>query len=99
MRCVADSLHNNTITERVTLLEIQVTDIREDLTTTDENVADLDQDVNFLFDEMVIQDERLFSLEEETDVIDTRLLIIDNVLESKFVHFIAEIRVLFIILF
>ena len=48
----------------MTLLEIQVTDMREDLTTTDETVADLDEDVNFLFDEQVIQDERLLNLEE-----------------------------------
>ena len=60
---------NNTIEERVTLLEIQVTDIREDLTTIEENVTDLDEDVNFLFDETVLQDERLFSLEQDNDVI------------------------------
>ena len=77
-------VQNNTIEERVTLLEIQVTDMREDLTTTEENVEDLDQDVNFLFDEQIIQDERLFSLEQEIDVIDIRLLIIDNGLEGKF---------------
>ena len=58
-----------TIDERIALLEIQVTD--------------LDQDVNFLFDEQVIQDERVFSVEEEIDVIDTRLLLIDNELEGE----------------
>ena len=52
----------------MSLLEIQVTD--------------LDEDVDFLFHEQIIQDERLFSLEEETDAIDTRLLIIDNDLDS-----------------
>ena len=46
-------LQNNTIEERVALLELQV--------------ADLDQDVNFLFDEQVIQDERLLNLEETSD--------------------------------
>ena len=51
----------------MTLLEIQVTDMREDLTTTDETVADLDEDVNFLFDEQIIQDERLLN-QEETSV-------------------------------
>ena len=60
---------NNTIEERVTVLEIQITDIREDLTTIEENVTDLDEDVNFLFDETVLQDERLFSLEQDNDVI------------------------------
>ena len=53
------SMQNTTIEERVSLLEIQVTEIEEDLT-------DLDQDVNFLFDEQVIQDERLFQLETES---------------------------------
>ena len=70
---------NNTIEERVTLLEIQVTDIREDLTTTEENVSDLDEDVNFLFDETVLQDERLFSLEQDNDVINQEL-------ESQFLN-------------
>ena len=64
---------NNTIEERVTLLEIQVTDIREDLTTIEENVTDLDEDVNFLFDETVLQDERLFSLEQDNDIINQEL--------------------------
>ena len=57
----AESVQNNTIEERVALLEVQMSDVREDLATTDENVADLDQDVNFLFDEQVIQDEKLGS--------------------------------------
>ena len=81
---ILELLQNNTIEERVTLLEIQVTDIREDLTTTDENVASLDQDVNFLFDEQVIQDERLFSLEEETGEIDEQLFVIDDAIESTY---------------
>ena len=54
---------NATIEERVSLLEIKVTDLEE-------NVDDLDQDVNFLFDEQVIQDARIFTLEQtsiETD--------------------------------
>ena len=53
---------NTTIEERVSLLEIQVND--------------LDQDVNFLFDEQVIQDERLLSLEEDTDTIEEQLFTI-----------------------
>ena len=68
----------------MSLLEIQVTDLEE-------NMADLDQDVNFLFDEQVIQDERLFSLEQTTDSIYAELLNIDDELntinseiESKF---------------
>ena len=70
-----DSFQNTTIEERVSLLEIQVTD--------------LNQDVNFLFDEQVIQDEKLLNLEQETDVIDTRLLIIDNELEGEFIVVIS----------
>ena len=50
----------------------------------EQNMEDLDEDIDFLFDETVIQVERLFSLEQETDVIDTRLLIIDNELESEY---------------
>ena len=75
---------NTTIEERVSLLEIQVVEIEEDVTG-------LDQDVNFLFDEQIIQDERLLNLEQETDIIDTRLLIIDNELEGEFVSFIVNI--------
>ena len=48
-------------------------DMREDLTTIDENVTDLDEDVNFLFDETVLQDERLFSLEQDNDIINQEL--------------------------
>ena len=51
-------IQNTTIEERVSLLEIQVVEIEEDLTG-------LDEDVGFLFDEQVIQDERLFSLEQK----------------------------------
>ena len=47
---LSDKLQNTTIEERVSLLELQV--------------ANLDEDVDFLFDEQVIQDERLFSLEQ-----------------------------------
>ena len=52
-----DFVQNRTIEERVSLLEIQVVEIEEDVT-------DLDQDVNFLFEEQIIQDERLLNLEE-----------------------------------
>ena len=64
---------NNTIEERVTLLEIQVTDMREDITEIDEDVTLVVEDVSFLFDETVIQDERLFSLEQDNDVINQDL--------------------------
>ena len=60
-----------------------MSDVREDLTTTDENVADLDQDVNFLFDEQIIQDERLFSLEQTANDVDDNLDLVNEELESK----------------
>ena len=44
----------------MSLLEIQVVEIEEDVT-------DLDQDVNFLFDEQVIQDARLLELERTSN--------------------------------
>ena len=55
---------NNTIDERVSLLEVQVADLREDVTDVDEDVTRLYEDVSFLFDEQVIQDERLLELEQ-----------------------------------
>ena len=55
---------NATIEERVSLLEIQVMEIQEDVTDVDERVTLVEGDVDFLFDEQVIQDERLWNLEE-----------------------------------
>ena len=57
----------------MTLLEIQVVEIQEDLMEVDEDVTGLDQDVNFLFEETIIQDERLLTLEQENDIIDDEL--------------------------
>ena len=47
----------------MSLLELQVTDIQQDINNLDENV-------DFLFDETVIQDERIFQLETETEGIE-----------------------------
>ena len=55
-----------TIEERVTLLEIQVADLEQ-------NVVGLDEDVSFMFDGQVIQNERIFSLEQDNDVINEDL--------------------------
>ena len=55
---VTDSVQNNTIEERVSLIEVQVADLREDITEVDEDVTALVENVNFLFDEQIIQDER-----------------------------------------
>ena len=63
-------MQNETIEERVALLELQVSDIREDLTTTEQDVEDLHENVDFLFDEQVIQDERLLNLEVATNEIE-----------------------------
>ena len=73
----AGLLQNATIEERVTLLEIQVVEIEEDVTG-------LDQDVNFLFDEQVIQDARIFTLEQTADAINAELVSVDDELESEF---------------
>ena len=59
-------MQNTRIEERVSLLEIQVANLEQNLTG-------LDEDVDFLFDDQVIQDERLFSLEQNNDVINQEL--------------------------
>ena len=76
--------------ERVAILEIQVMDIREDLTTAEMNVSDLDEDVNFLFDEQVIQDERLLNLEETTSGMIGEIDLIEDNLEGEFVQLRLE---------
>ena len=65
---------NTTMEERVSQLEIQVADLREDVTVVqtgvvevDEDLTELEGDVNFLFDEQIIQDERLLGLEQTSD--------------------------------
>ena len=63
---IVELMQNITIEERVALLEIQVTDLEQ-------NVADLDADVNFLFDETVLQDEMILTLEQDYDVINQDL--------------------------
>ena len=73
----------------MTLLEIQVVVIQDDVTELDEDVTLLEGDVNFLFDETVIQDERLFSLEQATDVINAELVSVDDELEGEFLLLIA----------
>ena len=73
---ILDNLQNATIEERVSLLELQVVEL-------DENVVDLDEDVDFLFGEQLIQDERLLNLEEATDSINAELLTMNDELEGK----------------
>ena len=58
-----DLIQNTTIQERVSLLEIQVAVVEQD-------VADLDEDVDFLFDQ---QEERILTLEQDSDVIDDQV--------------------------
>ena len=76
-------IENATIEERVSLLEVQVVQIQEDVTGLGVDLTGLDEDVGFLFDEQVIQDERLLNLETETEEIDEQLFIVDDELESK----------------
>ena len=60
----------------MTVLEIQVTDIREDITEIDEDVTAVAENVDFLFDEQVIQDERLLGLEN-------RVLDVENNVDGR----------------
>ena len=66
-RSLTESVQNATVEERVSLLEVQVSDLREDLTTVTDNVEEVEGEINFLFSEQVIQDERLLNLEVEVD--------------------------------
>ena len=59
----------------MSLLEIQVIEIEEDL-------DELDQDVNFLFDDQVIQNERIFELETTSDHVTIELARINEDVEG-----------------
>ena len=67
----------------MTLLEIQVVEIEEEVAEVDERVVLVEGNVDFLFDEQVIQDELLLSLEEDTDVIEEQLFTIYGQLDGK----------------
>ena len=54
----------------MTLLEIQVEQIQDDVTGLTVGLMEVDENVDFLFDEQVIQDERLLNLETETEGIE-----------------------------
>ena len=85
LRSVAEAL-NNTLEERVALLEIQVDEIQEDVITTRIDLTELEGDVNFLFDEQVIQDERLLGLEDDIDTIEGQLFNIYGNIDGEEVH-------------
>ena len=85
---LVDLIQNTTIEERVTLLEIQVVVIQDDVADLEVNLMELQGNVNFLFDEQVIQDERLLNLEEASNDVDDQLDLINGELQSKFVKFI-----------
>ena len=70
-----DAAQNSSLEERVSLLEIQVVEIEEDL-------DDLDQDVNFLFDDQVIQNERIFELETTSDQVEIEQVRINEDVEG-----------------
>ena len=73
-------LLNATLEERVSLLEIQMVEIQEEV---DERVGQLEENVNFLFDETVLQDERLLRLEDDTDTIEEQLFTVLGELDGK----------------
>ena len=75
-------IQNNTLEERVALLEIQVDEMKDDIIIMRVDLTELEGDVNFLFDDQGMQDERLFSLEQETDSIDGQLDGIGDEIES-----------------
>ena len=72
----AGQFQNNTLEERVELLEIQVVVIQDE-------VSDLETNIDFLFDEQVIQDERLLNLEETSAGILGELDVIDDAIEGE----------------
>ena len=80
-----DLFLNDTLEERVALLETQVTVIQDDVTDLEVNLMELQGDVNFLFDEQVIQDERLLNLEKTSNGIIGELDLIGDELESKLI--------------
>ena len=76
MALLAGQFQNNTLEERVELLEIQVVVIQDEVT-------DLETNVEFLFDKQVIQDERLLNLEETSAGILGELDVIDDAIEGE----------------
>ena len=70
LRLFADSFQSTTIEERVALLEIQVAEIKEDVTTVGVGLTGLSENVDFLFDETVIKDERIYNPEQTAIEID-----------------------------
>ena len=72
----AGQFQNNTLEERVELLEIQVVVIQDE-------VSDLETNIEFLSDEQVIQDERLLNLEETSAGILGELDVIDDAIEGE----------------
>ena len=76
----------------MSLLEIQVVVIQDDVTELDEDVTLLEGDINFLFDEQVIQDERLLNLEETSLEILGQLNSVEDELKSEFIKYILLLR-------
>ena len=70
---IVELLLNATIEERVSLLEIQVVVVQEDVTELDEDVTGLEGHVNLLSEEQFIQDERILILEQDSDVFDDEI--------------------------
>ena len=78
---VTSKCHNR---NGVSLLEIEVVEIEEDVTVLVVGLEGLGENVDFLFDEMVIQDERIFNLEQTSIGILGDLELVKDDIESKF---------------
>ena len=76
----------------ISLLEVQVADLREDVTVVQVDVMELDQDVDFLFGEQLIQDERLLELEQISDEVVVELAEINENIQGRneYVVFIVQ---------
>ena len=57
---------NTSIDERVTLLELQMTEVQEEVTDLQDEFIILFDDVSTLFDGQALQDERILILEQDT---------------------------------
>ena len=81
-KALVEIVQNDTIEERVTLLEARVTDLQGD-------VVNLDQDVDFLFFGQLIQDERLLELEQTSDEVVVELAEINANILGNLINFEA----------
>ena len=67
----------------MTILEIQVVEIEEDVTVLGVGLEGLGENVDFLFEETIIQDKRIFNLEQTSIGILGDLQLVKDDIESK----------------